>query len=132
MDKKRFVKTLIHLILFIFIVNYLATKFYWYSEIWYFDMPMHFLGGFWIGLLYFYLSPSENISFKVILKTLLFVILIGIGWEIFEVLVNDVIARNPFNSLDTFSDICFDLAGGGTAIFYFFKRIIMPIKEDTV
>ena len=86
---------------------------------------MHFLGGFWIGLVYFYIFPQKENSFSAILKVLAFVFFIGIGWEVFEILFNNIIAVNLFNSLDTFSDIFFDLAGGGLAVFYFFKRIVL-------
>jgi len=124
MDRKKLTKIIICLILFIFVVNFLANKFYWYSSIWYFDMIMHFLGGFWIGLAFMYLFPPKDISFKLIFQTLLFVLFIGVGWEVFEVLVNDVIAKNPFNYLDTASDIFFDLSGGTFATLYFLKRIM--------
>ena len=94
-------------------------------------MPMHFLGGFWIGLAFFYIFPPQSSSINTILKVLLLVLLIGIGWEVFEILTNNLIAQNPFNSLDTVSDVFFDLSGGAFAIWYFLKRI-MPINEKSV
>src|SRR3989339_607345 len=125
MDRTKLTKRLIFLIFFIFFANFLAITFYWYFSIWYFDMIMHFLGGFWIGLLYFYIFPAENKSFYLIFKILLFTLFIGISWEVFEILFNNIIALNPFDFSDTLSDIFFDLAGGGVAIFYFFKRIML-------
>lgn len=86
-------------------------------------MIMHFLGGFWVGLAYTYFFSPEKISGRLILKTLLFVLTIGIGWEIFEIVVNDVISQNPFNLLDTSSDIFFDLSGGLCAILYLWKKL---------
>ncbi|MCX6752595.1 MAG: hypothetical protein NTZ87_03840 [Candidatus Nomurabacteria bacterium] len=126
-DRKKLIKRLICFILFIFIVNFVANKFYWYYTIWYFDMPMHFLGGFWIGLasLYFLFTESKALTFQFIIKILLCVLLVGIGWEVFEILVNNVTIRDSFNYLDTFSDILFDLSGGVFAILYFFKRIML-------
>ena len=124
MDRKNLIKYLICLIFFILIINFFANKFYWYFSIWYFDMFMHFLGGFWVALACLYLFQPKDNPINSILKILLPVLCVGIGWEVYEILVNDVIARNPFNSLDTFSDIFFDLAGGATATLYFFKRII--------
>lgn len=99
---------------------------------------MHFLGGFWVALVVIFLDKNlqAGLNSKIFtiasVKVLFFVLIIGIGWEIFEVLVNDVIAKNPFDLLDTGSDIFFDLVGGTLGIFYFLKRIIMPIKEDAV
>jgi hypothetical protein len=81
-------------------------------------MPMHFLGGFWLGLVFIYLFPLQDLSFKSILKISLFLLLVGIGWEVFEIFTKNYITQNPFNALDTISDIFFDLAGGASAIFY--------------
>lgn len=129
MDRPKLIKRLIFLILLLFVINFFANKLYWYSSIWYFDMIMHFLGGFWIGLLYIYFHNKESVSLRFVFKILLFTFLIGVGWEIFEILVNDVIAQNPFNTLDTFSDLFFDLAGGGISILYFLKRIMLQSKD---
>ncbi|OGI64849.1 hypothetical protein A3H53_04735 [Candidatus Nomurabacteria bacterium RIFCSPLOWO2_02_FULL_40_10] len=117
-DRKRLLKILAYLIFFILIVHFAANKFYWYYSLWYLDVIMHFLGGIWIGILYFYIFPSKESSLNAVFKMLFFILAIGIGWEMFEMLVNDVIAKNPFDYLDTFSDIFFDLFGGLCAILY--------------
>ncbi len=135
MDRKKLLRTLTYLVSFIFLVNFLATKLHWYSAIWWFDMPMHFLGGLWIGLLAIYLFWSKiNSSGKFFSNTLVIlfsILLIGSGWEVFEALVNEVIIENPFDYLDTFSDILFDLAGGSAAILYLLVSI-MPQSKNTV
>jgi len=128
MDRKKLTKRLIYLIFFILVINFLANKFYWYYSVWYLDMIMHFLGGFWLGLLFLYFSSIQK-DLNSIVRILLFVLFIGIGWEIYEVLVNDIFARNPFNFLDTISDIFFDLSGGACAILYYFKRIMIQSKD---
>ena len=131
MSRNNFLIRLVSLIFFIFLVNYLAMQFYWYSSIWYFDMPMHFLGGFWLGLAIIWFFKIQYISFRLILKIILGVLLIGIFWEFFEILVNNYTIQNSFNTLDTVSDILFDISGGFFAVLYFLKRI-MPIRESTV
>lgn len=123
MDRKKLSKILVYLILLISIAHFIATKLYWYSSIWWFDMPMHFLGGFWIGLACIYLFPPKDSSTTSILKILFLLLFVGVGWEVFELLFNNYVAQNPFNTLDTISDIFFDLSGGAFAILYFFKRI---------
>ena len=142
MDRKRLVKHLVFLMFFIFIVNLSAQQFHWYFSVWYFDMFMHFLGGFWVGLasLYFFFSASESFGLSleskaltgIILKILLCVLFIGIGWEIFETSIDKVIVQNSFNVLDTFSDILFDLTGGATTVFYFLKRIMLQSKSGSL
>ena len=130
MDSKKLLIRLILIIFLIFLLSYLAMEFYWYSSIWYLDMPMHFLGGFWLGLIVIYLFFLKDDVFKSIFKILFFVSSIGIGWEIFEIVVNNYVTQNYFNYLDTISDIFFDLSGGLFAILYFLKNIV-SVKENT-
>jgi hypothetical protein len=124
MDRKKLFHTLALLIIFIFLVNLLANKFYWYSSIWYFDIIMHFLGGIWVGILALYFLAPTRATFRLILKTLGVVLLVGLGWEVFEALVDNAVSKNGFNILDTSSDIFFDVAGGIVAIFYYMKNIV--------
>jgi hypothetical protein len=139
MDRKKLIKTLAILIFFVFAVNFLANKFYWYSSIWYFDMIMHFLGGSVVAFVYFWLFSmpilkfqdyiqSDGLDVRFILRTIIFVFFVGVAWEFFEYTFNNVIAKNTFNLLDTISDIFFDLAGGVFAIFYFYKKIMLQSK----
>lgn len=131
MDRKKLLKILAYLIFFIFVVHFFANIFYWYYSIWYFDMPMHFLGGFWWGLVLICFLFSEESDFRLISKVILSVLVIGILWELYEVLFYNYLGQNPFDILDTLSDVLFDLAGGSFAILYFFKRIV-SIKENTI
>lgn len=113
--KQKILKYLFLLIFFIFGLNSLALHFHWYYTVWYFDMPMHFLGGFWTGLFGFYFLTyflQFDFSAKLFWKIIFFVFFIGIGWEAFEIFVDKTITYNSFNILDTTSDIFFDLAGG--------------------
>jgi len=126
MDRKKLLKFLELLVLFIFIVNLLANKFYWYYSVWYFDVIMHFLGGFWLGLVALYLWGVRDI--RLIFKMLFFVFFLGLGWEVFEYLFNNYIAGNSFNVLDTASDIFFDLLGGLCAILY----LLVPLKNKRI
>lgn len=131
MDQTKLSRLLICFLFFIFLLNYFALKLHWYFSVWYFDIPMHFLGGFWLGLAYVYLFPPKEKTINSVLKILLFVLTMGIGWEVFEISVNEVIVRNAFNYFDTISDIFFDLAGGSLAALCFFK-LIMPIDKNGV
>ncbi len=121
MNKEKLLKRMTFMVFFIFIVNFLAMKFYWYSSLWWFDMPMHFLGGFFLGMLGIYILSLKDFNFSEFLKIFLFVLVIGIGWEVFEVLVNQI-SHNPFYILDTISDIFFDVSGGLSAILYLCQK----------
>ncbi len=105
-----------YVVFFVLGVNLIAHKFFWYSSLWWFDMPMHFFGGVFIGLLGFYLFGDK------FLKIFLFVLLVGLSWEAFEALIDKNISHNPFNIFDTASDIFFDLSGGLSAIIYLWRK----------
>ena len=139
MDRKKLFKTFAYFIILLFLLNYVATKLYWYFSIWWSDIPMHFLGGFCIGLAFIWFLSSASESFRLsleskaltrilIFKIILGVLLVGIFWEVFEIYFINYIAQNSFNAPDTISDIFFDLAGGIFSIFYFLKTT--SIKEN--
>lgn len=103
-------------VVLIFLLNYAATKFYWFYAIPWFDMLMHFLGGLWLGLVYLWIFSSVEPSPKLILKMFLAVLLVGVLWEVFELFVHQYLVGDPFDLLDTFSDLFFDLLGAGVAL----------------
>ena len=123
-ERKKFSMRVGSLVFFIFLVNCVALKFHWYSSIWYFDMPMHYMGGLWLGLVFILLFWNKAFDFNLILKIILGVLLISLGWEFFEITVNHLTIKDSFNVLDTVSDIFFDLAGGVCAILYFSRKYI--------
>jgi hypothetical protein len=122
MDRKKFLIKIVILMFLIFIADRVGTMFYWYYTIWWFDMLMHFLGGVWVGLFFLYVFYNKNKFLEQFLIILSCVLLIGVFYELFEVYVHNYIARDPFNILDTTSDIFFDLAGGVFALLYFLKK----------
>lgn len=130
------------MIFFVFGLNFLANKLYWYSAMPWFDMLMHFLGGLWLGLAWVWFLSSQSLRLspepkalaltaKSILQIILLVLLVGILWEVFEFFVDETIAKNGFDLADTLSDLLFDSLGGFSAIFYLSKRIVLK-PEDAV
>jgi uncharacterized membrane protein YjdF len=115
---------------FIFITDLLAQHFYWYFSIWYFDMIMHFLSGLWVGLFFTWFF-GDKVESKIVIKTVLFVLLVGVLWEVFEFFTKNYMGGDPFDTFDTLSDVFFDLLGAIVAVFYFLKRI-MPKSANTV
>ena len=106
-----------------FLANSIILKFHWYYSIWWIDMVMHFLGGFWVGLFFFYVFYTRKWFSNKVLAVVLFVLLIGASYEIFEFFMG-TISREPFSILDTLSDVFFDLSGGAVSILFFFQRIM--------
>ena len=131
MDRKKLSIRLVSLIVFFFLINSLANYFYWFYSIWWFDMPMHFLGGFWWGLVFVWFYRVEEISPASIFGIILSVLFVGVLWEIFEFFFYNFIAQNSFNILDTISDVCLDLAGAFFALMYF-KLRMDPVRSPSV
>lgn len=119
--KKHLIIRTLELVALIFLINWIAMTFHWYSIIWWFDMPMHFLGGIFIGMLYVYMIIRRGTalwSFKAVMWGLAAVLTIGVLWEVFEFSLDTWVTFRPQNPLDTLSDLCFDVAGGALALWY--------------
>lgn len=119
MMNRKFSWEIVFLIVLIFLLNFIASKFYWYSSVWFFDMFMHFLGGFWLGMVSLWFLNYGEISLKNVFSVIFFVLLIGLGWEFFEIIINNSFAKDKFDLFDTLSDVCFDLSGGFFSVFYY-------------
>lgn len=94
------------------VVHYFALEFYLYWTYLWFDIPMHFLGGVTIALgvhtpLFRKYVPVPPLSF---VATCLFVLLVGVAWEVFEWYAGLVDSVRYIE--DTALDIVMDLAGG--------------------
>lgn len=128
MERKKLSKVLVYLIFIITVAHFIATKLSWYSLIWWFDMPMHFSGGLFLGFVFLYLSKAYKLSFNFFFKTIAFVFILGVSWEIFELYFVNRVAAYPFDPVDTLSDLFFDLFGGLVSFSYFFKRSMLQLK----
>ena len=100
------------------VAHFLALEFYLYWQYAYFDVPLHILGGAIAALALFALRdlgmavPVFLLRFPMVL---LFVFVVGMSWEYFEVAAGLYRAENY--AFDTALDIVMDLVGG--AIGYF-------------
>ncbi len=127
-SRAQLARKLLFVILAILAVNSIAIYFYWYSQIWWFDMPMHFAGGFFLGLLgcwgikfiHRHITSLATLAITVIG----FVLIVGGGWEAYEYGVQDITHAILANPLDSVSDIFFDLSGGTCALLYLLRKKI--------
>lgn len=127
-DRKKLKTCLVSITFLIYFLNYIALKFHWYYSIVWFDMLMHFLGGVWVAFILLWVFPIKILSKSYFLKLILGILFVGVSWEVFEIMFNNIIAGNPFDIIDTMSDLFFDMLGGILASFYFYKRIILKDK----
>ena len=123
---------LIGFLIFILSVHTLATVRYWYWTIWWFDIPMHFFGGFWAAVVFVWfinkyfpqISQLHNFLSSLI-AILSFVALIGVLWEFAEFLFDVFISSGGYakivqqDAADTLGDLLFDLLGGLTVAVIF-------------
>lgn len=125
--QKKLYRLSLFFVSFIFIINFLANKFYWYFAITWFDMLMHFLGGVFISIFaisLFYKKFSESSFKKFITLVLISVLLIGLAWELYEYVVEYFIRDVDLATIpDSFSDLLFDISGGLVGAAFVWNKI---------
>jgi hypothetical protein len=78
-------------------------------------MPMHFLGGYFLGLLMLLViayTDKQSSNREKIIITLLGVFVVGVMWEGYEYAIQILTGSNLANPLDSTADLFFDMAGG--------------------
>jgi VanZ family protein len=113
-------------IILVAILNFAAMFYYFYWIFGWFDNVVHFFGGFAIGLLSIWIYFQSGLFKKIvpekrqaILTSIACVLVIGVGWEIFENL-NGLTQSTESYSLDIVHDLISDFIGsvvaGGLAV----------------
>lgn len=89
------------------ILNIVALKFDLYYSFWWADIIMHTLGGATMAAV---AAVTLRNKFRV-RYAILFVLFIGIAWEILEVSTGMTSVRDRGFISDTLGDLCFDIVG---------------------
>jgi len=103
-------KFVIGLLIFIIFVHIIATVNYWYWTIWWFDIPMHFLGGFWVAIVFIWLNSKFDIlkfnpingivrTITTFITVLSFAAFIGVLWEFAEFLFDVFISSGGYEKI---------------------------------
>lgn len=132
-------KTIICLLISFLFIHIFATFYHLYWLFPWFDIPMHFLGGFLLVVIYFWINTKvEILNLKLnklpkwlinLIFALSFVILIGVLWEFYEflsdyyLLVGGKISVFQNSFADTIGDLFCDLLGGATAFAIFYRKL---------
>lgn len=123
MRDDRFPVSLLALIAGIAVTNALATAFSWYWRIPWLDMPMHFLGGLWVGStalwFVFWRKKMAHRYGAAYAVALIAVVVVGGLWEVFEFSIDTLTFSSQNSVVDTASDLFFDILGGGAAATFF-------------
>jgi len=111
------------------VVNAIATYFYLYWTVWWFDNISHFLGGLAMGLFTFWIFRRGYPLFqplgwvRLVSVIIFFVLIIGVGWEIFEYLFDLAEAQiGETYWQDTAYDIVADTLGAIVASIIIYKK----------
>jgi hypothetical protein len=125
---KKLLRTACIVVFFVWLVNALANQFYWYSAMWWFDIPMHIMGGMFLGFgagAIFFNRLVKLSRHDGVVTILLFVLALGIGWEFFEYIVQALIKGGPqlANIPDSIKDVFMDIVGGSIATFFVLRAI---------
>jgi hypothetical protein len=130
-SQKQLAYILLTLIGSIFVIHTVAQIHFLYWKYWWFDMPMHFFGGVFLGFLavyiYIFIVKQKIFSIKIqwIVMILGFVFVVGLGWEVYEFFIDQSFTTRTPNYFDTISDLFFDLAGGCMSILFLIKKRIL-------
>jgi len=97
-----------------------------FFAIWWYDIPLHFLGGMWTLLLARYVYRRSGLEIQgggnkiaLFIFFISFVLLVGVLWEFYEFISDRYIFLSGYTHLpgvyeDTLKDLFFDFAGAVT------------------
>jgi hypothetical protein len=109
------------------VLNGVGAYFSLYEKIWWYDIPMHVMGGTWTAflVLIFVFRKKRKIIMLPSVRNLSIValsgvlIIGGILWEGYEVIVSRLISHDTFDVVDTLADIVNDSIGALIAVYVF-------------
>lgn len=121
-SNKILIKPLLFIVVLIGVLNFIAIKFYLFWTTTWFDMIMHFLGGFFIAMLAIFLFGSlsrlKSTYLRNLFLGLIAVLVIGTLWEVFELLAKATDMADFGYFSDTGMDYVMDLFGGLVAVWF--------------
>ncbi len=111
------------LLLIIGFLDVLVQTFYLYWTLWWSDSLLHFLAGICVAMgsisAWFILFDKEKNTLKILTIGMVWVILVGVVWEIFELHFGlTFLSDGIIYVRDTISDLIMDVSGGLLGIVY--------------
>jgi hypothetical protein len=122
------------LLVFIAALHNVASFFYFYWTLWWFDIFMHFLGGFWIAsvcLWIFYSNYFRQSSRPSRVRLFVFAVLssivLGLAWETFELVAGIILF--PEYIPDSSLDMVMDTIGGVFAYLFYIRNYYLNDEQ---
>jgi len=126
MFKPPFQNMLVVLVI-IFVLHLISLRNDYYWLIWWYDIMMHFLGGVWVVLVLIWLNQLKAaavvLTFKRVLTT---IVVVGLAWEIYELLFNQTFIDAKGYGLDTVLDLIMNTVGA-TAVYFLYQTKDAPM-----
>ncbi len=129
--KKQFLDLLFYSSVVVFFFHYIALRFSLYWVIDWYDIPMHFLGGFTMGILgtfIFFTSGYIRQTYElrhnkmlVFIITMMFTAIIGLAWELWELFFG--LSSIYLDKIDTVVDLIMDMLGSLAAFLVVIRKI---------
>ena len=99
----------------------LQNDYYWL--IWWYDIMMHFLGGVWVVLVLIWLNQLKAAAVVLTFKRVLTaIVVVGLAWEIYELLFDQTFIDAKGYGLDTVLDLIMNTVGAAAAYFLLNQR----------
>lgn len=133
MIRKKILHRLCVAIVALSVINLMASFLHWYDLVWWFDMPMHFLGGmavFYLSALLWLPARKWVSNGRFLYEGVITALLFGVLWEALELYLHITYGSPYFVLMDAISDVCFDLAGALLAGFGLAK-VLMDDKSTS-
>ncbi|TSC56967.1 MAG: hypothetical protein Greene041679_489 [Parcubacteria group bacterium Greene0416_79] len=133
MFREPLLRILAALAVLIALLHITAIVFYLYWTLWWYDMPLHFLGGAFGSLsviwTVFFSGYVGNAAPPSVLRLfaigLVGTLLLGVGWEVFERALGHTWSIEGY-WLDTMTDLFLDMAGGFVGLLLFARYYATP------
>jgi hypothetical protein len=119
---------IVGLLFFIGAVNAAALYWHLYFFLPWLDIPMHLLGGLWVGLfaLYWYYhikrGDKDRSALFVAVFSVAVTMTIGLLWELFEFNLDTIIGFSNHDLADTLADLSNDFLGSTLAAWIFLAK----------
>jgi hypothetical protein len=114
------------------VLHFLFLRFDSYYSYSWIDIPVHFLGGVVIASLYFWLASFvPKLSQPTWSRMLAVIMVVGIGWELWEVFVGAADMSKFDYASDTLQDMINDTLGA-LAVWYWYVNISNKHNSETV
>jgi VanZ family protein len=91
-------------------LHVIGLEYFLYFHYWWYDILLHFLGGVALGFFVLIFTKSWK-------KTIIGMLILAAGWEVFEYFLNIAVGLGENYPLDTVVDFIMDTLGAFVAIF---------------